>query len=634
MRKLLAAVLLLALSLGAQAASIIPVGQSNTIQANFTVNRTSGKIPLCVLVNAKQTYSPNLGALTPILGNFSWDFGDTGSGNFTNGNPSVTSKNLIKGGPQAAHCYNTPGTYTINLTADDGTATATATPVTITATDYIGTDTVCYSSTATAPTAGVGGCPSGATTKNNATFTTVTTDCVSGTWHNFLLKGGDTFTAAAGGHNLNCSGFKIDSFGGSNATINASAVTGALWNFSSTSSDGRVTNLSITGPNVSSTRLVGASGTGTTTQMTFMNLTTSNFNGGWVAGSGEADSTDRFWDQLAIVGTTITSLTAGSGYASLFTTNTNLMLMDNNWNNNFGAEHVFRSQYVKNGYIGHNLFKNAATSAKQQFALAGPSWANTGLWTEHVTVADNEMLAGTGDTGTAVTIQSHNVREERLRFITFERNWVHTNSTVIPTMLLITTYNSVYRENICDMTNSNAGGNNDGQCISLSTGRFSDGTWGNADTNYFLNNIAVTNTAMGVGGVFYGIRVRNGNTTGAGNNTNWTISATNTTIQNNLVYSPNFSSNPKAISTDDSVGTSSVNGAINITTCTSCNTTDVQARTTGSVTFTNFPPTTPADLKPVCTVAYPCGQGVIVNLPYDMLGVSQSAPLDIGAIHH
>ena len=48
---------------------------------------------------------------------YTWDFNDPGSGHWGN---SGKSRNMAKG-PVAAHIFETPGDYTVNLTVRDGT---------------------------------------------------------------------------------------------------------------------------------------------------------------------------------------------------------------------------------------------------------------------------------------------------------------------------------------------------------------------------------------------------------------------------------------------------------------------------------------------------------------------------------
>ncbi len=96
---------------------------SGTLRAAITpeieLSRTTGVAPLAVFVDA--TTSGGLDGGDYINANFAWDFDGTGT--------DPTGKYTVTRGFVAAHVYETPGTYTIELTVHDrlgNAATATA----------------------------------------------------------------------------------------------------------------------------------------------------------------------------------------------------------------------------------------------------------------------------------------------------------------------------------------------------------------------------------------------------------------------------------------------------------------------------------------------------------------------------
>ena len=121
-------------------------------------------------------------------------FGDPGSGTWASGaQPGVSSKNSATG-PVAAHVFETPGTYTVTLTAFDGTNTAsTNTTITVRTPDavFAGTNTICINASGSDFT----GCPSGADTSTNSNFVTALS-ANPATHKRILFKRGDTFAAA------------------------------------------------------------------------------------------------------------------------------------------------------------------------------------------------------------------------------------------------------------------------------------------------------------------------------------------------------------------------------------------------------------------------------------------------------
>ena len=94
---------------------------SFTVQTNPVITATT---PLTIsaghVVNV-QALASGLGTGTPLTTRYAWDFGDTNTGSQYN--------TLI--GFNAAHLYDTPGTYTVTLTVTDGGGYAASTTATV-----------------------------------------------------------------------------------------------------------------------------------------------------------------------------------------------------------------------------------------------------------------------------------------------------------------------------------------------------------------------------------------------------------------------------------------------------------------------------------------------------------------------
>lgn len=132
-------------------------GSAATVVPSLVASRVSGTAPLAVHFDATASTSSAVGdAFRQVT--YTFDYGDSGSGTWST---NSQSKNSDSGGPLGAHVYETAGTYTVTVTADDGTTSASTTvSVTVSNPDtvYSGTNTICID-----PTGGTTGGPSGCT---------------------------------------------------------------------------------------------------------------------------------------------------------------------------------------------------------------------------------------------------------------------------------------------------------------------------------------------------------------------------------------------------------------------------------------------------------------------------------------
>lgn len=118
-----------------------------TITPSLVANRITAVAPAVIHFDATGTTDTEAGSMGPfheII--YVFDFGDPASGAWAF---SGKSKNKKIGAGIAAHCYETPGTYTVNMLCIKNSETIAATPLTITIEDpgivYSGTDTICVS---------------------------------------------------------------------------------------------------------------------------------------------------------------------------------------------------------------------------------------------------------------------------------------------------------------------------------------------------------------------------------------------------------------------------------------------------------------------------------------------------------
>lgn len=138
------------------AASGTTQGTSGAVTPSLTASRLSGPVPLGVFFNARGTTAGSANSFRSL--GYSYDFGDSGSGTYTQ---TGNSKNAHRGGPLAAHVYMSANTFTVKMKARDSSGNTGQTSVSIQAIDadtYYNGLTICVD-----PSGGSSGGPVGAT---------------------------------------------------------------------------------------------------------------------------------------------------------------------------------------------------------------------------------------------------------------------------------------------------------------------------------------------------------------------------------------------------------------------------------------------------------------------------------------
>lgn len=165
---------------------------------------TSGVAPLCVFFDATATTSDETDSFRSLLHQVS--FGDASAGNWSYGSNTSASKNFHIGGPMAAHCYYTAGTYTWSWMVTDSAGLTARTTGTITVTSaatVFATNTMCVANGST-PAAGADSCPAEAVAFRNSSDLDATlaaafgaNGCGTGVvCKRVLFKAGHTFTSS------------------------------------------------------------------------------------------------------------------------------------------------------------------------------------------------------------------------------------------------------------------------------------------------------------------------------------------------------------------------------------------------------------------------------------------------------
>lgn len=462
--------------------------------------RTSGVAPLAVFFDASGTTDIAITTRPFHDLEYTWSFGDPGSGTWASGaQPGVSSKNSATG-PVAAHVFETPGTYTVSLTAFDGTSTA-ATTTTITVqnpdTVFAGTNTICINASGSDFT----GCPSGADTSTNSNFVTALSANIA-MHKRILFRRGDTFTAATSAAITVTGPGIVGAFGTGVAPV--VQMTGAetpnnapILNLSSantpTIKDWRIMDLELDG--LGKTNSVGIDTHGSIKQVLVLNMNMHDikdgilFNGSmleYLVANGYPAHT--MYDEMAIVDSTISPVVGlGDGWR-IFAAAIHFSIMGNELGDMVNAagsgSHVVRIPYISKGVIANNTI--ARSSLNLAIKMHGPYWcdadsivgtcdspnnnapmplgysyltntppigpyAATSGETEQVVVSDNKII-GAGSPYLVVTGPRDGVNDERVRDIIIERNWFQASNSLTQKAVVIHSYETTARNNICDMT--------------------------------------------------------------------------------------------------------------------------------------------------------------------------------------
>lgn len=173
-------------------------------QAQLTASRVTGPAPLAVFFDATGTTDTNSSLDTFRQLGYSFCFGDSNSGNWQH---SSLSKNMESGGPLAAHVFDLPGVYQVQLRATNPDGSYSDASITITVLDpddyYENTNTVVLSMGSDFT-----GAPNNSSQLGNIN-----------SWPNwesnkrYLLKEGDDFTSLGDINISDVSNFQVSSFG-------------------------------------------------------------------------------------------------------------------------------------------------------------------------------------------------------------------------------------------------------------------------------------------------------------------------------------------------------------------------------------------------------------------------------------
>lgn len=579
---------------------------ASPIQLSLVPNRIGGVAPLAVFFDASATTSPATAMPFHEI-KYTWTFGDPANGaNWAFGaRPGQLSKNTAYG-PVAGHVFETPGTYTVTLSAFDGKSTASKT-TTITVTDpntvFSGTNTVCVAN-GSLPVAGTNGCPSGAAVANLASL-----QVLADTWgqasRRILLKRGDAWNTVP-----------YTFFGRGDTIIGAygagapplvrltSANTAGITVFSNKQAINNFTLMDID--------FVGAGGYGNVASFAgeypgshflALRLRSSGIAGVSATGSG-----------LSVIDCDFSNLSGGQGYVGVYVDNASqVAIQGNRIHDATKVEHNIRTHAAKEVISNNSLYAPAPT--KQAVTVRGMglnyTTAWSGKWAEHIVVSDNDIDAGP-NAGWVVQISPTNDgMDERIRDVIFERNYVHGPSG---TLLISEVHERGTIRNNLFVPSDN--GVYDYPTVSIV---HTNGTAAPVPSSHFIYNNSFYRPA-GAHPHYAAVGI------GVGNSGNTTY-PTGTVIKNNLAYAPfstgnSYSNYPGPVF----LGTAAPASLYTL----AGNSTDVQMKSVAPGFVT--PPSSLADWKPLG--GYAVGGGVAVPVWDDFFAKPRLSPMDMGAVQH
>lgn len=590
-------------------------GNTGDITLSNVPARYTGVAPLSVYFNAAGTTATSTTRPFHEL-DYSWSFGDAAgspvSGTTwatTGARAGVSSRNAATG-PEAAHVFESPGTYTVTLTATDGTNTVTNNCARIVVQDpeavFAGGNTVCFSASGTFTD-----CPAGATNVTTSNFTTAI-NTYRASNRRLLFRRGETFTGASPGIiNVNGPGI-VGAYGtGAKPIVNGPGTAPVLTlgtYGSGLFTDWRIMDLYLNGQNNQAGENVGINAVGQFNQVTILRVDVVGTSSGYAASHWTLTSGQQSFDQWTLHDSTAAGV-PNCNWTGHYICNWRVYVVGTRWSmqgntlDNLGnpstlyagGSHVIRTEMLQNSVISNNTLRGAG-DFQVDIKLHGWAWgggaggnSTAGTYTEKIIIADNKIEGGANAWQVSLGPQDE-ITDERVRDVILERNWFTANSrTQVP--MHINSSQTTIRNNICNLS-----GAADFICVNVSR-------WGitpaPVDTQIYNNTFY-----SGAGAVdFVGVQI---------------ATATNTIVRNNLVSAP-ASASPVVIS-GTGTGLVSSNNLLN---------------NTPSAVFVSATPSTPANfgLTALPNLARDTGLSTVPVLS-DFFGTSrpQNGVIDIGAV--
>ena len=439
--------ILRAVTSGAASVSVTPV---------LSASLTSAVAPFGVVFDGVSSTATSGDAFHDYV--YYFDFGDGAAANYTYGQLAGTTKNRFVGGPVAAYVYETAGSYTARMWVSDGVSVWGPVSQTITVTNpdtvYPTTQTVVVSSSGN-----FAGKPTGAfevtSSDFDATFTTH-----KGSNKRILFRAGETFDASVA--SLGSGGMTnlfIGTFGGAGyATVNATAnniqILAGVANGSNPAnnpSGWRVTGIhftrgvAVTGGTAFGVGVIADSADKTNVTKgycTVHDCKVSKLNGGiYPNGIGVVVS--------KLVTENINEGVFGSAGVSVFPVDAlKLGIIDCSLNNDYGGEHVIRTQGLQTAAIISNRLQRPC-SGKHYITIRGYGYVAPSYDTKHVVVSSNFIDGSTSTVPVSYQCQVNPQQAtayEPITHVLWENNFHYTVST--QQFVTVEAYNTLFRNNV------------------------------------------------------------------------------------------------------------------------------------------------------------------------------------------
>ena len=591
MRKFLFLLLLFTASAGADIAIPLAVTLS-AINVSAMPSRQSCVAPCAVKFDAVGTTSAGVTSKPFHEISYTWGFGDSGAGSWSAWSGMGNSSKNVATGAVAAHVFETAGTYTVTLSLKDGTNTASAPPITITVTDpdtvYATTATVCFYNS----TVGTG-CPTGATQTQSSDFDAALAACI-GTTKRCLFKKGDSFASSTTG-TINATGpFTIGAYGSGALPIVTSTDISGVLDFT-TASDVRVLDLDIRGNGATDTGLGINWASGTTSHVLIKGVSITEIGKGMSVAAVNTLTNGFF------VENTVNNYYASGGNA-FFGSLLGGALMGNT----FGpvpaggsGEHVLRLQHGRKVAITNNLL-TTPNSTKHNLTIRAAAYVGDPADdSQYIYTSDNKYI-GSINAQMVTLAPSADSTNERIYDIVMEREWFVSGASTTTVINDLATRSTV-RNSVFDMSAAAA--------TAISVDGQNTGGAPNPDGNSFYNNTFYSSlTTASTYGISLGGTIN---------------PVSNTTLKNNLCYTPNVTTNHTVLVSGGGVsGTTGAAGTFG-------NSSDAQCLTDP---FNGVSPTTPATFLPAGS-SYAIDGGATAPVWSDFFGAARTGTYDMGAVN-
>jgi len=423
----------------------IPIAiTTSQINISCIPSRISGAAPLYVYFDCMGTTDASDTSRPFHDLQASFDFGDSGGGAAVacgdsviagaaywscGSNPGTNSKNSFVGGLQAAHAYETAGTFTPCWTMKYGSTVSPSqcTTITVTAADtqWATTKTICVSTSGTFTS-----CPSGATQVTSSDADAAVAANIGSGDVRFLFRRGETFDTASGVLITQQGPGMFGAYGtGAKPIIQATTATTGndVFTGNTAVSDWRFVDLQLEGN--SGTASQGFYSDRVLSNFLFLRLDVRNVTRALLLPETEIQSNNNLlWDKIALVDSTMITLigSASSGSNMIYAAANRMAFMGNFVDNNEGGEHGVRTQYA-NRWVYSNNTVQGVVSGKVDTTFRGPYFNGTikypaGLQSQWIVVADNQFNIENAGGMLSFGPLSQTV-DQRVRDVIIERNY-------------------------------------------------------------------------------------------------------------------------------------------------------------------------------------------------------------------